>query len=87
MVSISIDEIRRDPLSYLRRVEAGETFLIMKEDKPVAEIKPASRETPAKSLRPTGLCAGEFTVPDDFDDPLPEEELRGFESRISRFST
>ena len=24
-----------------------------------------------KSLRPFGLCAGEFTVPDNFDDPLP----------------
>lgn len=32
-------------------------------------------------LRPFGLCAGEFTVPDDFDDPLPEEILKGFEGR------
>ena len=24
-----------------------------------------------KPLRPFGLCAGEFTVPDNFDDPLP----------------
>jgi hypothetical protein len=29
--------------------------------------------------RPFGLCAGEFVVPDDFDDPLPEEILRDFE--------
>ncbi len=26
-------------------------------------------------LRPTGLASGEFTVPDDFDDPLPEERI------------
>lgn len=26
-----------------------------------------------KQLRPFGLCAGEFTVPDDFDAPLPED--------------
>lgn len=32
-------------------------------------------------LRPVGLAAGEFTVPDDFDDPLPEEIIRGFEGR------
>ena len=25
-----------------------------------------------KLLRPVGLAAGEFTVPDNFDDPLPE---------------
>jgi Protein of unknown function (DUF2281) len=29
--------------------------------------------------RPAGLCAGEFTVPDDFDAPLPEEILQSFE--------
>ena len=33
----------------------------------------------ATSQRPFGLCAGEFTVPDDFDDPLPEQVLREFE--------
>ena len=32
-----------------------------------------------KELRPFGLCAGEFVVPDDFDAPLPEEILRDFE--------
>ena len=25
-----------------------------------------------KKARPFGLCAGEFVVPDDFDEPLPE---------------
>ena len=34
---------------------------------------------PAKGLRPFGLARGEFVVPDDFDDPLPEEILRDFE--------
>lgn len=33
----------------------------------------------ARSLRPYGLCAGEFQVPDDFDAPLPESELELFE--------
>lgn len=32
-------------------------------------------------LRPFGLCAGEFTVPDDFDDPLPEHVIKEFEDR------
>ena len=32
-----------------------------------------------ESPRPYGLCSGEFQVPDDFDSPLPEEELRLFE--------
>jgi len=33
-----------------------------------------------KPLRPYGLCAGEFSVPDDFDDSLPEDILSAFES-------
>ncbi len=80
MVTINLDEIRRDPSSYLRRVEAGETFLVVKGNRPIAEIKPAS-DAVTKHLRPSGLCAGEFTVPDDFDEPLPEEMLRGFKGR------
>ena len=27
------------------------------------------------TLRPVGLCAGEFTVPDDFDSPLTDDML------------
>ncbi len=34
-----------------------------------------------KTLRPFGLCAGEFTVPDDFDDPLPTDIIEAFEGR------
>lgn len=29
--------------------------------------------------RPVGLCAGKFTVPDDFDRPLPDDILDAFE--------
>ena len=34
-----------------------------------------------RAPRPYGLCAGEFTVPDDFDAPLPEDVLSDFEGR------
>lgn len=36
-------------------------------------------ESPHTELRPFGLCKGEFTVPDDFDAPLPDEILDAFE--------
>ncbi|MBW4640598.1 MAG: DUF2281 domain-containing protein [Gloeocapsa sp. UFS-A4-WI-NPMV-4B04] len=32
-----------------------------------------------KELRPFALCVGEFIVPSDFNDPLPEDMLRDFE--------
>jgi antitoxin (DNA-binding transcriptional repressor) of toxin-antitoxin stability system len=79
MIWISIDEIKKDFLGYLQRVEAGETLVILRAGKPVAEVKPAASDLTA--LRPFGLCAGEFVVPDDFDEPLPESTLNEFEGR------
>lgn len=78
MLKVTVDEIQRDPLKYLRQVEAGETLVIVKNNKAIAELKPIDRN---KQLRPYGLCAGEFTVPDDFDDPLPEDILSAFEGK------
>jgi hypothetical protein len=34
-----------------------------------------------QQVRPFGMCAGEFIVPDDFDAPLPETILQEFEAR------
>jgi hypothetical protein len=45
---------------------------------------PQQPKTPmqsTKSLRPIGLCAGEFVVPDDFDAPLSEDILSAFEGQ------
>lgn len=36
---------------------------------------------PKNELRPYGLCAGEFVVPDDSDDPLPDYLLDAFEGK------
>ncbi|HEY4233342.1 MAG TPA: hypothetical protein VGM76_07940 [Lacipirellulaceae bacterium] len=76
MTTITIAEIQSDPTGYLRRVEAGEAFLVTDQDRPIAEIKPLVQ--PVNGLRPFGLCAGEFEVADDFDDPLPDNILRDF---------
>ena len=68
MSTITIDEIRRDLIGYLKRVKAGETFLVIDADQPVAEIKPVTQKGAGPC--PYALCAGEFRVPDDFDMPL-----------------
>jgi antitoxin (DNA-binding transcriptional repressor) of toxin-antitoxin stability system len=79
MSTVSLQELQRDPDALLDRVEAGEHLVIVRGGRSVAELRPV----PAlqRSPRPFGLCAGAFTVPDDFDAPLPEEILRGFEGR------
>jgi len=77
MTTISISEIQQDFAGYLSRVQAGEVLVITSDGQPVAEIKPL--EKPSGGLRPFGLAAGEFRVPDDFNDPLPADVLQDFE--------
>lgn len=79
MLSVTVDELLRDPSKYMRQVEEGETFIIVQAEKAIAELRPISSSS--KQLRPFGLCAGKFTVPDDFDAPLPEEILSVFEGK------
>jgi prevent-host-death family protein len=77
VITIDLDEIQRDFLGYLDRVQAGDTLRITRANKPVAELKPMVSN--GKQLRPYGLAKGEFEVPDDFDDMLPEDLLTQFE--------
>jgi prevent-host-death family protein len=65
MMQISVEEIQRNLSVYLQRVEAGETLVIVRAGQPVVEMKPVRDE--AEELRPFGLCAGEFTVPEDLE--------------------
>jgi prevent-host-death family protein len=79
MSTVSLQELQRDLDALLDRVEAGEHLIVVRDGRPVAELRPISPIH--TNLRSFGLDAGAFTVPDDFDAPLPEEILRGFEGR------
>ena len=79
MSTISVQEIQRDPLAFLHRVEAGEALLVLDGERAVAEVKPVPQQR--RELRPSALAAGEFKVPRDFDEPLPEDVLDDFEGR------
>ncbi len=57
MLNVTVDEIQRDPLKYLHQVEAGETIIIIRSDKPIAELRSILPSN--KQLRSFGLCAGE----------------------------
>ena len=71
--------MQKDLPAYLKLVTTGETLVVTQDDEPIAEIKPVAGQS--KEPRPFALCAGEFTVPDDFDAPLPDEVLDAFEGR------
>ena len=74
----TLEEVENGAAEYLHRAIDGETVVVYREGRPVAEIRPV---TETVTLRPVGLAAGEFMVPDDFDDPLPDELLDAFEGR------
>lgn len=79
MTAVTFSEIERDLRGHLRKVVAGESLLIVDGSRPIAELRPV--ELAGSGHRPFGLCAGEFTVPDDFDAPLPDEVIAAFEGR------
>ena len=76
VMNVTVEEMTQDPKGILHRVREGETLIVTEEDRPVAEIRPIEV---VRRPRPFGLAAGSFVVPDDFDDPLPEDVLRDFE--------
>jgi prevent-host-death family protein len=72
---VSVHEAKTHLSRLLRRVAAGEEIIIARAGKPIAILtaigKPRRREL--------GIDEGKFVVPDDFDAPLPDELLEGFE--------
>lgn len=75
-MNASVEDIEKDPRTYLDRVRDGETVVVFEKDQPVAEMRPLPKRG---GKRPRGLAKGDFVVPDDFDDPLPEDVLQLFE--------
>jgi antitoxin (DNA-binding transcriptional repressor) of toxin-antitoxin stability system len=78
LMNATVDEVEKHPGEYLDRVLQGETVVVFRDDRAVAEIRPLKAVV---GPRPIGLAAGEFVVPDDFDDPLPDDLLDAFEGK------
>jgi len=75
-MNVSVEEIEKDPRAYVDRVLKGETVVVFENDQAVAEMRPLVKRS---GKRPIGLAKGDFVVPEDFNDPLPEDVLRLFE--------
>jgi antitoxin (DNA-binding transcriptional repressor) of toxin-antitoxin stability system len=76
-LKVTLKDMERNLSAYLRRVQAGETLVIIQDGEPLAEVKPSMKSV--TSLRPYALCTGEFSVPDDFDNSLPDALIKDFE--------
>ena len=75
MKTVNIHEAKTHLSRLLQRVAAGEEIIIANRGTPVARLVPAERP---KGRRFLGIDRGRFTVPEDFDAPLPPEVLAGF---------
>jgi prevent-host-death family protein len=78
MKAVNTHEAKTQFSRLLRRVAAGEEITIANRGVPVARLVPVPREN---SPRVLGILRGEFTVPEDFDAPLPDDLLDLFEGR------
>jgi len=77
MIKVAIEDLEKKIPFILQHIEAGDSFLILKGQKPMGEFRPLNPLSHA--LRPYGLCAGNFIVPEDFNQALPEDIIREYE--------
>jgi prevent-host-death family protein len=73
--TVNVHEAKTQFSQLLQRVAAGEEIIIANRGTPVARLIPEQRPEWRRQL---GVDRGRFTVPDDFDAPLPAEILAGF---------
>jgi prevent-host-death family protein len=69
-MEVNIHEAKTHLSRLLERVAMGEEVIIAKAGKPIARLVALDDQPPKRLL---GSAKGKFTVPDDFNDPLPNE--------------
>ena len=74
--TVNIHEAKTQLSQLLQQVARGEEVIIARAGTPVARLVPFV-ERPAR--RVPGTAAGQITMADDFNAPLPEDELRAWE--------
>lgn len=77
METVNIHQAKTNLSRLLSRVELGEEIIISNRGIPIAKLVPF--HNPSNRRASLGLDKGRFTVPDDFDAPLPEDILAAFE--------
>ena len=78
MTTVNVHAAKSQLSRLLDAAAAGEEVIIAKARKPIAKLVAIEQK---KERRKLGTLAGRFRVPDDFDDPLPDEIVDAFEGR------
>jgi prevent-host-death family protein len=73
--SVGVHEAKTNLSKLLERVSAGEEIAITRRGEEVARLVPVRRS----GTRRLGIDRGRWTVPEDFDAPLPDDVLATFD--------
>ncbi|MDE0065669.1 MAG: type II toxin-antitoxin system Phd/YefM family antitoxin [Acidimicrobiaceae bacterium] len=77
MVAVGVHEAKTTLSKLIQKANAGEEVVITKAGTPVARLVSVAPQGP----RELGRDIGRFEVPDDFNEPLPDNLLDAFEGR------
>lgn len=81
MATFTVHAAKTNLSKLLERVEAGEEIIIARGKKPVARLVPIGVPNHVLRRRAFGILKGKLDLPDSFFfDPLPEEELKAWET-------
>jgi antitoxin (DNA-binding transcriptional repressor) of toxin-antitoxin stability system len=73
---MNVQDVKTHLSSLLDRVVGGETIIVSRHNKPIAELRPLPKELP---MRTAGLLKGQITWTDDAFKPLTDSELADFD--------
>ncbi|MBX9811434.1 MAG: type II toxin-antitoxin system prevent-host-death family antitoxin [Burkholderiales bacterium] len=73
MHKVNIHEAKTQLSRLVEIAAGGEEIIIAKAGKPVAKLGPLSK--PSRKARKPGGLKGKIWIAEDFDAPLPQEEL------------
>lgn len=74
-ITVNVHEAKTNLSRLLEQALAGDDVIIMRSGRHLVRLVPVDM---APQRRVVGSARGEFTVPDDFNDTLPEEILQEF---------
>ncbi len=76
MIEVNIREAKKHLSRLVQRVLDGEEVVVARAGRPLVRLVPI--EAPSREVV-LGLDEGKAWIAEDFDAPLPDEVLRGFE--------
>jgi prevent-host-death family protein len=75
MKSVTVHKAKTNLSQLIADAEAGEEVVIQRGEKPVVRLVPVGEPTPKRQF---GALAGKVSLGPEFFDPLPDDELAGW---------